>query len=134
MILNIQRRSGGCSSYTTSSDCKHIRTYKHLQLDTNTRAIHVPMATVPVGWDPRYESHMISEIQDYEQSLFFLLSSSSCGKGIVKAGVRKLGREKTRTILSPSSLVFPRPSFRVPAFAMSFPRLDELKRKNRDCS
>ena len=33
----------------------------------------------------------------------------------------------------PKLLVFPRPSFCVPAFAMSFPQLDELKRKMRDC-
>ena len=32
------------------------------------------------------------------------------------------------------SLVFPRLGFRASVFAMSFPRLDELKRKNRDCS
>ena len=49
---------------------------------------------------------------DYEQSLFFLLSSSSSGKDIVNAGVRK----PTRNLL----------------FALSFLRFDQLKRKNRD--
>ena len=51
-------------------------------------------------------------IIDYEQLLFFLLSLSSRAKDIA----------------------IPRLGFRAPAFAMSFPQLDELKRKNRDCS
>ena len=42
---------------------------------------------------------------------------------------RKRNRESQR-----AETVYPRPSFRAPAFAMSFPRLDELKRKIRNCS
>ena len=44
---------------------------------------------------PLFES-TISTI-DYEQSLFFLLSSSSRGKDIAKAGARKMGRDVSST-------------------------------------
>ena len=54
---------------------------------------------------------------DYEQSLLFLLRS------------RKRHRESRRAETGKKPLVFPRPSFRAPAFAMSSPRLDELKRE-----
>ena len=59
---------------------------------------------------------------DCEQSLFFLLSSSSRGKTSRKPARGILGKEKQEKR-------FPRAGFRD-----VFPRLDELKRKNRDCS
>ena len=81
----------------------------------------------------------------------FVTESSLPGKGIG----RMLVRTKTRLRGLRAVPIFPlelrhrkrrraetgsrknlrgRANFRAPAFAMSFPRLDELERKNRDCS
>ena len=54
----------------------------------------------------------------YEQSLFFPLEFVEPRN----AGSRKPISRRGKII-----------GFRAPAFAMSFPRLDELKRKDRDC-
>ena len=65
---------------------------------------------------------------DYEQSLFFLST-----KDIANAGARKWVEEKQEIKHKKnkgfSSAHFPRAGVRD-----SFPQLDELKRKNRDCS
>ena len=67
----------------------------------------------------------ITAILDYEQSLFFLLNSWSCGKELQNPALENWGDKKKIS----EREKFPRAGFRD-----SFPWRDEFKRKYRDCS
>ena len=89
----VERRVRGvCRIYWNRSLCK--------EMEAGTLANVEPIQHIP------FDTMLFL---GYEQSLFFLSSSSSRGKEIAKDGTQKLGREKV------------------------FLRLDKLKRKNRDC-
>ena len=63
--------------------------------------------------------HLLKFQLDCDQSLFFRLCSLSRGKEIAKASIQNWGEKKNPQVSS----------FCAPAFAISFPWLNELKRK-----